>query len=258
MLADVGGRLEVVPHRRSLFAKDYWRISVLLLVAGAIHAWLVLHTAIPARDSMGFAHRQQFVLPQRRTNHRSTPPATSTSSATLRPAWLSPRGLAHGEGPSIVGLFTSREGSAGHADRQCDRRHAARHSALSHRPHSVRPKCRLRGRAAIPGLTRPARVTSDGLSEGVYLLVMATAILLGVRRLDDRESAGSCSADWRLAELPGPPRRASGRARHRRRDSAGVGHETLGPGRCARSTHGSRGRRRVVAGPYVILIGGAQ
>ena len=55
MLADVGGRLEVVPHRRSLFAKDYWRISVLLLVAGAIHAWLVLHTAIPARDSMGFA-----------------------------------------------------------------------------------------------------------------------------------------------------------------------------------------------------------
>ena len=55
MSAEVGGRLEAVAPRRSLFLKDYWRIGVLLAVAIAIHGWLVVNTALPARDSIGFA-----------------------------------------------------------------------------------------------------------------------------------------------------------------------------------------------------------
>ena len=43
----------------------------------------------------------------------------------------------------------------------------------------------------------PARVTSDGLSEGVYLLAVAVAILLGVRAVRGRGSAASSFAGWR-------------------------------------------------------------
>ena len=70
MSAEVGGRLEAVAPRRSLFLKDYWRIGVLLAVAIAIHGWLVANTALPARDSIGFA---------RIANNLSHPEAGNTS-----------------------------------------------------------------------------------------------------------------------------------------------------------------------------------
>lgn len=53
--------LEEVEPKRSLFGPDYLRLAALVLVAVAVHAWLVSHTALTARDSLGFA-RQGAVL----------------------------------------------------------------------------------------------------------------------------------------------------------------------------------------------------
>src|ERR1051325_5638631 len=55
MSATVGGRLEQVEQPRSLFGPDYLRLAALLLVAAAVHGWLIAHTALTARDSLGFA-----------------------------------------------------------------------------------------------------------------------------------------------------------------------------------------------------------
>src|SRR5947209_2386857 len=55
MSANVGGRVEEVERPRSLFGPDYLRLAALVLVAVAIHAWLIAHTALTARDSLGFA-----------------------------------------------------------------------------------------------------------------------------------------------------------------------------------------------------------
>ena len=55
MSASVGGRLEEVQPERSLFGPDYLRLAALVLVSVAVHAWLVSHTALTARDSLGFA-----------------------------------------------------------------------------------------------------------------------------------------------------------------------------------------------------------
>src|SRR5262249_11095578 len=45
MAAIVGGRIEAVPPRRSLFGPDYLRLAALLAVSLAVHAWLVAPTA---------------------------------------------------------------------------------------------------------------------------------------------------------------------------------------------------------------------
>ena len=55
MSATVGGRLEEVERPRSLFGPDYLRLAALVLVALAVHGWLIAHTALTARDSLGFA-----------------------------------------------------------------------------------------------------------------------------------------------------------------------------------------------------------
>ena len=52
MSADVGGRLETLAPRRSLFGPDYFRIAALLAVAIAIHFWLVTHTAVPRQHRL--------------------------------------------------------------------------------------------------------------------------------------------------------------------------------------------------------------
>lgn len=53
--AEVGGRLETATSRPSLRQHDYALLAVLLLTATVIHLWLIRHTAVPARDSLGYA-----------------------------------------------------------------------------------------------------------------------------------------------------------------------------------------------------------
>src|SRR5437868_7071479 len=55
MAATIGGRIEAVAPRRSLFGPDYLRLAALAAVSLAVHLWLVGHTAVTARDGLGFA-----------------------------------------------------------------------------------------------------------------------------------------------------------------------------------------------------------
>lgn len=47
--------MEEPPQRpRSLWQRDWFLLVLLLLLAGGIHAWMIQHTAVAARDSIGF------------------------------------------------------------------------------------------------------------------------------------------------------------------------------------------------------------
>ena len=52
---EVGGRLEVAPFCPVLGRRDYIVLTALILIALIIHIYLVHYTAVPARDSLGYA-----------------------------------------------------------------------------------------------------------------------------------------------------------------------------------------------------------
>lgn len=182
MLAEVGGRLEVVAPRRSLFIKDYWRIGVLLAVAIAIHAWLVLHTSVPARDSMGFA---------RIANNLSDPNAGSTPDQPRQRIDIISKAQHPPGYPLAVWMMEKalRHKIASRAERTLLATQIANALAAVFLVIPIYLIGRILfgrnvGFAAgllFQVLPVPARVTSDGLSEGVYLLAIALAILMGVR-----------------------------------------------------------------------------
>lgn len=185
MGASVGGRLEPVERPRSLFGPDYLRLAALAVVAIALHAWLISHTALTARDSLGFA-RQALCFAN---------PSASPPNADGRPK----NTLDHiraGEHPPGFPLAVWATDSA--------------LRLVSHRPPADRVLLATQLANAIAAvllviptyltgrmlfsrnvgfaaalmfqvLPVPLRITSDGLTEGVYLLVTAVAIALSVR-----------------------------------------------------------------------------
>src|SRR5262245_3916238 len=186
MSAEVGGQLETVPPRRSLFGPDYLRIAILLAVGAAVHIWLVAHTSVPARDSLTFARiavnisnpsagaepgepRQRMDVIRESVHPPGYPIAVWVTLKVLRKV------KHHGEAETAEDalLATQIANAAG--------------AVLLVVPLYLIGRI-LFGRnvgfaAALlfQVLPVPARVTSDGLSEGVYLLVTGVAILLGVR-----------------------------------------------------------------------------
>lgn len=184
MSLEVGGRLEAVAPRRSIYGRDYWRIAILLAAAAAIHTWLVVHTAIPARDSIAFA---------RVANNLSSPSAGAKDGETrqridvIRTAEQPP-------GYPITVWVTEKALRLAIPDpRLPERSLLATQIANAVAAVFLVIPMYLTGRilfgrnagfaAALlfQVMPVPARITSDGLSEGVYLLVVATAVLLGVR-----------------------------------------------------------------------------
>jgi hypothetical protein len=185
MSATVGGRLEAVERPRSLFGPDYLRLGVLALVAVAVHGWLIAHTALTARDSLGFA-RQALCF----ENPSAAPPIDEKhpnySLDHIRRA-EQPPGF-----PLVVWVVDS-------VHRHVSDRPVADRILLSCQLASALGAVLLVVPAYLLGrmlfgrntgfaaallfqvLPVPARITSDGLTEGVYLLVAAVAIVLGVR-----------------------------------------------------------------------------
>jgi 4-amino-4-deoxy-L-arabinose transferase-like glycosyltransferase len=191
MAAEVGGRLETVAPRRSLFGPDYVRIGVLLVVAAGVHGWLVAHTAVPARDSLGyariafnFADPNGLADPNRRPD--AEPDAPRPRIEVIRTAeqppgfpvavWATGKLLKHTTNlpDPDRGLLATQIANAIAA-------------VLLVVPVYLTGRILLGRNVGFAAallfqvLPVPARVTSDGLSEGVYLLVVAVAILLGVR-----------------------------------------------------------------------------
>jgi 4-amino-4-deoxy-L-arabinose transferase-like glycosyltransferase len=189
MAAIVGGRIEAVAPRRSLFGPDYLRLAALVVVAVAVHAWLVGHTAVTARDGLGFARYALAI----QSPHASVIPWDTTRTA--------------------VDVIKSQEHPPGYPAAIWLTAKFVRHLLIKFdTPLPLSESTLLAAQlvSAIAGvllvvpiyllgrmlfsrnvgfaaallfqvLPVPARITSDGLAEGLYLLVSAAALVFGVR-----------------------------------------------------------------------------
>jgi hypothetical protein len=178
----VGGRLEAVAPRRVTDAGDKLRIAGLCVVAIAVHGWLLVTTHVTARDSVGFARNAlQIESPKAagvdnlaellRNKNREFPHppgyplAVLAMSEVVRPAYAAPLP----EQMLLSAQLTS-----------------ALAGVLLVLPTYVLGRMlfgKFAGFAAallFQVLPVAARDTSDGLTEGLYLLAIASALLFGV------------------------------------------------------------------------------
>lgn len=195
MSASVGGRLEQVERPRSLFGPDYLRLAAVAVVAVAVHGWLIAHTALTARDSLGFARMALcFESPSKSPPNPDGRPKNTLDH--IRAAEHPPGyPLAVWVTDSALKLITERRKPE----------HELRPDQIAKRAlHSTQIANALAATLlVIPTyligrmlfgrnvgfaaallfqvLPVPARITSDGLTEGVYLLTTAAAITFGVR-----------------------------------------------------------------------------
>jgi hypothetical protein len=194
MAAITGARMEVVPSRRVLTGVDHLRLAGLLAAAVAVHAWLLGHTAVTARDGIGFA---RYALALQSPHAANPPPGRYCKDEELPPKVDTPvdviRRAEHPPGYPVAVWLTAK---------------VVRNTTDLPLPESTLLAARLASAFAgvllvVPMyllgrmlfgrniafaaallfqvLPVPARVTSDGLTEGVYLLGAVTALTLGVR-----------------------------------------------------------------------------
>jgi hypothetical protein len=158
----------------------------LFLIALGIHGWLVTHTAVPARDSLGYARLALNLADPNKARPTESPrPRIEVIRTAEQPpgypvaVWVTMKVLRtvgpvrHLPDPDLSLLATQVANAVA--------------AVLLVVPMYLTGRI-LFGRnvgfaAALlfQVLPVPARVTSDGLSEGVFLMVVAAAILLGVR-----------------------------------------------------------------------------
>ena len=197
----IGGRMEVVSTRRSLAGSDYLRLLVLAVVSLAVHGWLLMHTAVTARDGIDFARIALSIQSPHDTQ------AVREGSGTHRLPKVDPNRIALDvikEAKQHPGYSLSIW-MAGKLVRKAVETPAG--------PEPNLPECYLLaaqlvssgaalllivpmyllGRTLIgrnPAfaaalffqiLPLPARTTADALTEGLYMLGVTTALFLGVR-----------------------------------------------------------------------------
>lgn len=183
MADEVGGQLEAKPRPQSLFGPDYLRLAILAAVAVAVHVWLVAHTAVPARDSLGYA---RLALNLTNPEAGAEPDKPRQRIDMIRDAEQPPGyPLAVAITEHILRYFVDNP--------LAERALLATQVANAFAAVLLVVPMYLIGRILFSRnvgfaaallfqvLPVPARVTSDGLSEGVYLCAIAVAIMLGVR-----------------------------------------------------------------------------
>ncbi len=199
MVSVVGGRMEAIAPSRSLFTPDYLRIAALVVISATVHLWLIGHTSVTARDGIGFgryainlATPQDANRPVAAGKAENPPKRIETAidvigSQEQHPGypvavWLTAKFVRRAEGVpepdaahhAVQFLLAAQIVSAIAAlllvvptyliGRMLFGRFVGFASAL-----------------LLQVLPVPARVTSDALSEGVYLLTVAVAVMLAVR-----------------------------------------------------------------------------
>ena len=178
----VGGRLEAVAPRRVTDAGDKLRLAALCAVAVAVHGWLLVTTHVTARDSVGFARNAlQLESPKaagvdnlaellRNKNKEFPHPpgyplAVLAVSEVVRPAYAAPLPeqmlLSAQLTSALAGVLLVLPTYA--LGRMLFGKFAGFAAAL-----------------LFQVLPVAARDTSDGLTEGLYLLAVASALLFGV------------------------------------------------------------------------------
>lgn len=183
MTAFVGGRMETVEPRRSLFGPDYVRLATLVAVSLVVHLWLVDHTAVTARDGVGFARYALGIQsPESAGPHNPRRTFVDVIRAEKHPPGF-PLAV------WITAKFVRKSTTLPLPDS----------TLLATQLVSVMAACLLVVPMYILGrmlfgrnigfaaallfqvLPVPAHVTSDGLTEATYLLPAVTALMLGVR-----------------------------------------------------------------------------
>lgn len=187
MSASVGARLEAIEPERSLFGPDYLRLFALAVVAVAVHLWLMSHTALTARDSLGFArHALCFETPSAVPVEQGERPKTTIDLI---------RESEHPPGYPLVIWGTYKVVSLVSTEPVADRALLSAQLANALAAVLLVVPTYLIGRLLFSRnvgfaaallfqvLPVPARITSDGLTEGVYLLATSTAVFLAVRAI---------------------------------------------------------------------------
>ncbi|HEX4608088.1 MAG TPA: glycosyltransferase family 39 protein [Urbifossiella sp.] len=180
----VGGRMEPVARKRRLFAPDYLRLAVLAAVAAAVHLWLVSHTATTARDGIGFA---RYAINLQSPHH--VPKEADYGRTVLKVIKEQQHPPAYPVAIWAAGKVVRKYSSLSHPEAYllAAQLVSAAAAVLLVIPTYLTGRM-LFGRSVgfaaallLQILPTPARITSDALTEGVYRLVAATAVMLGVR-----------------------------------------------------------------------------
>jgi hypothetical protein len=177
----IGGRLEAVAPRRVTDVADRVRLLTLVAVAVAVHGWVLAHTKVTARDSIGFARTAlQFEDPKAAgledvvgvLKHSQHPPGYPL--AVLAASWPV-RAVYQSDLPDQ--MLKSAQVASGVA------------AVLLVFPTYWLGRllfgkfCGFAAALLFQVLPVPAEVTSDGLTEGLYLLGLGSALLLGTRAI---------------------------------------------------------------------------
>lgn len=185
MAAVVGGRMEAVAPRRSLYGPDYLLLVVLAVVSAGVHLWLVAHTSVTARDSIGFG-RYALGLQSPESSLPEGPHLDRSKVDVIKAAQ-------HPPGYPLAVWVTAKFVRRGTTLALPDSTLLATQIVSSFAALVLVVPMYLTGRmlfgrsvgfaAALlfQVLPVPAHLTSDGLSEGLYLLVSGTAVMLAVR-----------------------------------------------------------------------------
>jgi hypothetical protein len=187
----VGGRMETVVRRPITDPGDRFRLALLLAVAVAVHGWLIGHTFVTARDGVGFA-RYAYLIGK--PSKLPADPAAPNRPRTARDVFQQSQ---HPPGFPAAVFVTSQVvrlayHPGGPHELQDQMLLAVQLTAAAGGVLLVLPTYwlgrKLFGKFAgfaaallFQVLPVPAHVTADALTEGVYLLGLATTLLLGVR-----------------------------------------------------------------------------
>ena len=195
MAANVGGRMEAVAPRRSLFGPDYLLLAALAVVSIGLHFWLVAHTKVTARDSLGFA-RYALDIQSPESSREKVDNAKRSKVDVIREAeqppgysltvWITAKFVRKTMQPATSeGLFSGTQ--LAESTLLAAQIANALAALLLVVPTYLIGRM-LFGRSVgfsaallFQVLPVPARITSDGLSEGVFLLAVATSMMLAVR-----------------------------------------------------------------------------
>jgi hypothetical protein len=194
MEARVGARMEFVPRKRWLAPPDIGLLAILVIVSVMLHGWLLNNTFVTARDAIGFARM-----------------ALNLESPKLAP--VPPR--EDGKSPTFIDVLRSAEHPPGYAVTVLSMSYAVRSLYPAALPDQMLLSCQLAaitagillvfptyllGRSLFGRFTGfaaalmfqvlpvPARITSDGLAEALYLLCVATSLGFGVRAVRHRST----------------------------------------------------------------------
>lgn len=181
----VGGRIVEVAPRRTMIGADVLRLFALAAVSVAVHGWVIAHTAVTARDSIGFARYALGIQnPESYGEHNPKRTPLDVIRAEKQPPGY-PMAV------RLVGIpvrkLTPAEWSLAEKMLLATQVASAFAALLLIVPMYLLGRILFGRNVAFAAallfqvLPMSARITSDGLAEATYLLGVVTALAIGVR-----------------------------------------------------------------------------